>query len=950
MQDVEIFNEFVEEARDHLADVESQLLQIEAFGANINDDLVNTVFRAIHSVKGAAGFLGLTQINNVAHGLENILGKVRDHQLVPDPFNVDVMLKAADRLRNLIEDIENSNATDNSELCKKLDEVLEGKIGASKVAATALPSDSPVQEGSEPAEDDDAAPKPPRKTASTRKKPAAKRRSPSKKVRKEGPAKNDSTADPANVADAVATNLDEIETQVSEASAPQSPEVPKSPSSPKPAGSPGKSSNSPAPNAQNAAGKPATSSAPEATIRVGVRVLDRLMNLAGELVLSRNQLIRVLNESNRSGNNLDAIVSGLDQVTTELQEAIMQTRMQPIGNVFNKFPRLIRDLSATLGKNINLTLEGTEVETDKTIVEAIADPLTHLVRNSCDHGIENPAKRASAGKRAEGTVVLRAFHKAGKVMIEIVDDGAGMNPETLRRKAVEKGVITQEVAESMSDREAVNLIFAPGFSTAAEITSVSGRGVGMDVVRTNIEKIGGNVEVESRLGYGSTIRITLPLTLAIVPSMILSIGGRPFALPQANIVELVQTGGEDKRVEHVNNAEVLRLRGNLLPLVRLASLLGVTPNSECHETQPQVVVVEAGRSRFALAVDRVLDSEEIVVKPLGRHLSGLQLFAGATILGDGKVALILDAAGVSTRAQIGSDQEGCSSIDQSLDSDSNSTNETQRFVLLSTSRSDHFAISMDLVSRIERVQASRIDSIGDRKVIQYRGGTLPLLAIEDAIQVNAVDAEEYVHIVVFKVYGREVGLVAPHLNDIRDFDASLSDNSATQSGVAGIVVVDERTTRILDVYGLTKQVRPEWFDRPQNAAEAEEKRSLHILVCEDSPFFRNFLTRALVEEGHKVSAYEHGEEGWSILTEYPDRFDLLLTDVEMPELDGISLTKRVRADGRFDELPIIALTSLSDEESVARGRAAGVNDYQVKMNKPELLASITKLTNKGAKV
>ncbi|MEM8670159.1 MAG: chemotaxis protein CheW [Planctomycetota bacterium] len=897
MQDAELIAEFVEEAHEHLGDIEMQLLQVEALGADINDDLVNTVFRAIHSIKGAAGFLGLVEINKVAHRLENVLGKVRDHQLVPDAFNVDVMLKAADRLRKLIDAIETSNETDNTELCDSLDKLLAGPsaddAGSEPAKSDATPSDDSSSE-----KDD---------------------------------SKTDVDAPPAERAEAALESIEDgIQKQVAE-----TPQPTKQTAESQPAPAPKKK----APNAPSRAGSGDT------TIRVGVRVLDRLMNLAGELVLSRNQLLRVLAEQSTNGSNIDAIVSGLDQVTTELQETIMQTRMQPIGNVFNKFPRVIRDLSASLGKNISLKMEGTEVETDKTIVEAIADPLTHLVRNSCDHGIEMPQTRVDAGKPAQGTVILRAFHKAGKVMIEIVDDGGGMDPKRLREKAIEKGVISEEASQQMSDQDAVNLIFAPGFSTANSVTDVSGRGVGMDVVRTNIENIGGSVEVESQLGSGSTIRITLPLTLAIVPSMIVSVNNQPYALPQANIVELVQTGGQEKRIETVSNAEVLRLRGSLIPLIRLHEALSLqvdhdgTVSNEC-----QLVVVEAGRSRFALAVDRVLDSEEIVVKPLGRHLKSLPLLAGSTILGDGRVAMILDATGIASRMAITNEAEP-QSLESTRESMTTGLRDRQRMVLFSLSQHDHFAVSMDIVSRIERVHNDSFDSIGDRRVLQYRGGTLKMLSVDEVIPVKKVDETDNVHVIVFKVCDHEVGLIAPHLNDIRDCDIGLVDQVSGQDGVACVTVIEERTTRILDLYGMTESARPEWFERFKSSGDAEEKqRPLRILICEDSPFFRGFLSRTLKNEGHQITECEDGAEGWDTLYERPNDFDLLLTDVEMPNLDGIALTKRVRADSRFTELPIIALTSLADEESIQRGKEAGVSDYQVKMNKPELLASIRQQT------
>ncbi|TWT79104.1 Chemotaxis protein CheA [Planctomycetes bacterium CA13] len=955
MDDTELLNEFVEEAREHLGGIEMQLLQIEAMGELIDDDLVNNVFRAIHSVKGAAGFLGLTQINQVAHRLENVLGKVRDHQLIPDPFNVDVMLKGADCLRNLIESIDTSNETDNTALCEQLDAVLAGSstdetVNSDKAAQTEQMVDA--EESCEAAPTATAT-----KTRKTRARKAANSKSSATTTKttttktKTATAKRRRKAAPAKKQAAQAeASLESVESAVNDAVNVGTTAKPAATETSKSKSPPSKPAAKKAPGNGNGPDSPKKTTSPqaEATIRVGVRVLDRLMNLAGELVLSRNQLLRALNEQSRSGTNLDAIANGLDQVTTELQTTIMQTRMQPIGNVFNKFPRVIRDLSASLNKQINLKMEGNDVEVDKTIVEAIADPLTHLVRNSCDHGIELPQDRIDAQKPAVGTVELRAFHQAGKVVIEIVDDGGGMDPSRLREIAVAKGMLSAEAAEQLTDRDAINQIFAPGFSTAKEVSNVSGRGVGMDVVRTNIEQIGGAVEIESELGSGSTIRITLPLTLAIVPSMIVSVDNRRYALPQTNIVELVQTDGREKRIERVNQAEVLRLRGNLIPLVRVSDTLKLIdetdPSEEGSSKQEcQLVVVEAGRRQFALAVDRVLDSEEIVVKPLGRHLSNLPLLAGSTILGDGRVAMILDAAGISSQVKLTSDSESSEQTETSSAGEKTTT-DVQRLVLLSVGPEDHFAISMDIVSRIERVAHEAIERVGKHRVLQYRGGTLPLVSVDEVVPVNSVDETKFVHVIVFKVYGHEVGLIAPNLYDIRKCDLLFGDDTCRADGVAGIAVIDERPTRLLDLYGLTQIARPEWFS--SHAEDQQAKReNTSILVCEDSPFFRNFLSRMLQEEGYQVSSFEHGEAGWASLSEHPGKYDLLLTDVEMPELDGVELTRRVRADGRFETLPIIALTSLADEESVQRGREAGVDDYQVKMNKPDLLASITKHTS-----
>lgn len=899
--DDDIVNEFVEESREHLSGIELQLVQIEAGGDAIDEELVNTVFRSIHSIKGAAGFLGLKQINNLSHSFENVLGRVRERALIPDPFNVNVMLQAADQLAVLIDCIQTSDEDDHSELCRALDKLIEQENaaeGSGEMTATT---------------------KAPAKKKTTRRRTT--KSSPAKKTTSTRGKKSTATA-----AAGQATAGDAAKTE-GDTAAVKSEAVPA-----KPKGGPG-------------LGKQA-----DQTIRVNVKVLDRLMNLAGELVLNRNQLIRSI--SQHSGTNaFTEIGNDLDRVTTDIQEVVMQTRMQAVGQVFNKFPRIIRDLSSTLGKEINLTIEGAEVEIDKTIVEAIGDPLTHLIRNCCDHAIEVPSVRVENGKPKAGSVQLRAFHQAGKVVIEIEDDGAGMDPEKLKKRAVEKGVLGVEEAKSLSNRDAIHLIFAPGFSTAETISDVSGRGVGMDVVRTNIEKIGGNVEVSSTIKVGSLVRITLPLTLAIVPAMIVEVDGNSYALPQSSIIELIRTDGEKKAIENVNDTEILRLRGVLYPMLRAEDFLAVKKTSAGSSTtaernkDPQIVLVESGSQRFALAVDRVLDSEDIVVKPLGRHLRNLPLLAGSTILGDGKVALILDCSGIQSLVDFSSDAAAGNDQKSSL-VDVNS--DPQRLVILSVTDNDRFGISMDIVKRIERIELDRIESAGNRKVLQYRGGMLPLIGMEEGVEIAKSDQldSHYDHncsyVIVFDVYGREVGLIAPRLHDIVEFDFTNGVQVGSEPGIAGIVPINGYSTRLVDLYGITEKIRPDWFDAKKDSIKCQ---ALRILVCEDSGFFRNFLSKVLVEQGHIVTETVDGQEGLEQLDQTPTAFDLLITDVEMPRMSGFELTKNLRADSRFKDLPIIALTSLADEHSLSTGRAAGVDDYQIKMNKPALLSSIAKLAS-----
>ena len=710
-EDQEIINEFVVESTEHLADVENQFLTIEANGENIDVDLVNEVFRAVHSIKGAAGFMGFTTINRLAHSLENVLNLMREEKLTPTSPIVDVMLKAADKLSGLIATVTESNGVDVTEHVTLLDSIAEGTFGD----GAAAPAEETAPESAEPVET-----------------PAEKAIEPAEALVSETPAEP-TPATPAEPAPAPAPVA--AQEPVPDKLAPVA--KPKA-----------KSEEAPVSNAPK--------STAESSIRVSVESLDHLMNLAGELVLGRNQLLQTIGSGEKTG--LESVAARINQVTCEMQDAIMQARMQPIGNVFNRFSRVVRDLSAKLGKQCDLTIEGKDVEVDKTIVEAIADPLTHLVRNAVDHGLETPANRTNAGKNPTGKLLLRALHQSGKVCIEIKDDGAGIDPQKILNKAIEKGLITSEQGAQMSDRDIYRLIFAPGFSTAEKISDVSGRGVGMDVVRTNIERLGGTVEVESQLGAGSTIQVTLPLTLAIIPSLIVHSHSQRFAIPQVNIVELVRIRRNEveQKIGRVKGAEVLRLRGSLLPLVRLSEAFGINnePKDDSEESTAggalNIIVVETGQVRYGLIVDGLFDSEEIVVKPLGRHLKDCRCLSGATILGDGRVALILDVSGVANQVDLSSTSESSQAHDKGNDVTGEDQADTQSLLLFSNAEDEQFALPMSIVSRIERVRTDQIDSVGNQLVLQYRGASLPLLALEQQITAKPRANLERLFIVVFR--------------------------------------------------------------------------------------------------------------------------------------------------------------------------------------------------------
>lgn len=919
MEDNELLADFVVEANEHLADIENQFLAIEEAAPSIDGDLVNEVFRAIHSIKGAAGFLGLSTVNDLSHNLENVLNMMRNEELAPTSAIVDDMLKGADALKGLIEDVENSNGKDVGEHITALERI---------AAAVIDEGEAPIEEPAAPAVEEAAAAEVPNEEDAAE-------------------ATTPSAAEMAIPTDRAPTD-EELEAVINAKLAEKKAAKAAATAQPKPEPAP---KPTPEPAAVKEEKKEKTKSAtPEAQIRVTVGVLDSLMNLAGELVLSRNQLLQAVSTEEKNG--LEAISARLDQITSELQEAIMQTRMQQIGTVFGKFPRVVRDLSSKLGKQCELEVEGKEVEVDKTIVEAIGDPLTHLVRNSCDHGVELPEKRLAAGKPAKGTIRLKACYQAGKVRIEITDDGAGIDPVKLKAKALSKGIITQEKADSMSDREAIRLIFAPGFSTAAEVTDVSGRGVGMDVVRTNIAKLGGTVDVESELGQGSSMVVTLPLTLAIIPSLIVQVGRDRFAIPQVNIAELVRVRNSEakEKLGRVKDAEVLRLRGQLLPLVRLSSSLdcgdpdGPLQGNATGATN--IIVVDTGQTRFGLVVDALHDSEEIVVKPLGRHHKECRELAGATILGDGHVALILDIAGIAAGEDLRSDEElqekgndvpgvGDGSIDM------------QSMLLFRNNESDRFAVPMDLVARIERVKIDQIDSVAGQEVLQYRNTTLPLIRLESCVSAGVGDFAESVYIVVYEVRGREIGLIAPMLEDIREVPTDVDTITFREQGVIGSLVIGEKTVRMMDLFELTQMAHPEWFTEDENTEPYEEERPTLILLAEDSGFFRQQVKKVLEESDYQVVDCEDGQLAWEAIDAEMDKFDLVVTDIEMPNLNGFELCDRVKKDPRFSSIPVIALTSLAGSADVQHGMDVGIDDYQIKMDRDKLLTSVANFAGKA---
>jgi two-component system chemotaxis sensor kinase CheA len=1066
---------FIDESLEHLADIQNDLLAIEAAGADIDENLVNKVYRAAHSIKGGAGFMGLTNIKNLTHEMENILGKIRSREMVPDADIINILLLASDALVDLINNIAQSNDIDISNHIESLLSITTG-VPVKKEAETATERS-----------DDITSPifiSFPNQTGGfeINEEMISEGRKGGKyiylirfdlihDIHRNNKTPSDLINDLSSTGIVLGKQIDldavgflrakelpdqfpfavlfatlvsprdinllfEIKEEqiyeltdnlqvksIAEYSDPdpdlsvserllkdeyRDNEAFKTTSSDSQEETVGECTNEEGLELEGISeikveDTKTCMGTSDASLRVSVSLLDTLMNLAGELVLSRNQLLQAIS----SGDPRAAETSGqrIDLITSELQEAIMLTRMQNIGIVFNKFPRVVRDLANDLGKNVELSLKGKEVELDKTIIEAIGDPLTHLVRNSVDHGIELPEDRQTIGKNSTGEIVLKAYHEAGQVNIEISDDGKGLDGRKLAATAVAKGLITEDQARMMSDKEKMNLIFMPGFSTAEKVTDVSGRGVGMDVVKTNLDKLGGIIDIDSKFGEGTTIRIKLPLTLAIIPSQIIVAGGDRYAIPQVNLEELLRIPANQvkDRVEIVGDAEVVRLRGKLLPLIKLADVIGIEStyfdykdgsskterrrnisdrrskkspyfyedctdtenprlttcknvdlgrNSEEVKRDPKdrryhassalnIVVVSTGAMKYGLVVDELNDSEEIVVKPLGRHLKACKEYAGATIMGDGRVALILDVANLANIYGLTSVEGSDRATELAMEKDGahRTDKDRQSILVFRGADKEQFAIPINHVERIEKIKNTDIEEVGGKKVMKYRDGSLALFTIDQVAHVKPMDKKEDLLVIVINIADKEVGIMAVGPVDAREISVEVDDETLKQKGILGSVIIGDHTTLLVDVYGLVHTLNPEWFPDREKIQTVEGKNAT-ILYAEDSNFFRNQVKGFMEEEGYNVIGAEDGIVAWNRLLEHSDEVTLVVTDIEMPNLDGYELSEKIRQDKRFADLPIIALTTMAGEENIARGEAVGIDDYQLKLDREKLMRSV----------
>lgn len=671
----------------------------------------------------------------------------------------------------------------------------------------------------------------------------------------------------------------------------------------------------------------------EQSLRVNIDVLDQLMNLVGELVLTRNQLIQLIRGDDES--KYHAPIQHLSRVTSGLQGAVMKTRMQPIGNAWGKLPRIVRDLAQGARKQIELAMSGQETEVDRQLLEAIQDPLIHCVRNSADHGIELPEVRLAAGKSAAGTISLNAFHEGGHIVIEIKDDGAGVNIAAVRSKALERGLVKKEVADQLSDAQISQFIFEAGFSTAAKVTEVSGRGVGMDVVRTNIEKIGGSVDLSSHAGQGTVLRIKIPLTLAIISALVVRAGGEEgevFAVPQAGVLELVRIAeGNRHLIEDIHGSKVLRLRDKLLPLVDLASALGIGQEPPAGMEEFAVVVAQVGDTQVGLCVDEIFDTQEIVVKPVGRVLRELSLFAGSTILGDGRVILILDTTRIAARALARTSTEAV--IRSEGRDDVPLCGDKTSLLLFRGNDSAPMAVPLALISRLEEFPAAKAERVDGRWLVQYRGGLLPLIPCDESVTLSGQEGS--IPAIIFSDGTRAMGLVVKEVLDIVEEEMNIQ-STGQKPGILGAAIVAGKATEIIDTYHFLQTAYPDWFDSQR---KTEYGGRLRILLADDSGFFRDLLRATLESRGYSVRVAYDGARALELLEE-GEEVDLVMSDIEMPRMDGFQLAKRIRENPAWADIPLLALTSLASAADKERGLEAGFSDYLVKFDQGLVLAAI----------
>ncbi|MER2196043.1 hybrid sensor histidine kinase/response regulator [Methylobacterium brachiatum] len=915
----DLLREFLTESGEHLDTVDAELVRFEQDPNN--QTILRNIFRLVHTIKGTCGFLGLPRLEALAHAAETLMGRFRDG-LPATSESVTVILSTLDRLKAILADLEATGtepAGSDDDLISELD-----RLASAEPEPQAAPAPAP-----EPVLPD----------------PVSRELKPGEVTLDEleaaflaapGPGEADFAAPVSAPVEAPKAEAPKVEAPKVEAPKPAAPKaVEPKPAAPKAEPAEAESARAePAGDTEAVVATETTAAGSKIqTIRVNVDTLEHLMTMVSELVLTRNQLLEIARRHEDSSYKVP--LQRLSHVTAELQEGVMKTRMQPIGSAWQKLPRVVRDLSAELGKQIDLVMVGAETELDRQVLEVIKDPLTHMVRNSADHGLESTAGRIAAGKPARGTIRLAAYHEGGTITIEIADDGKGLDLAAIRKKAVERGLAAQADVERMTDAQVAKFIFDAGFSTAAAVTSVSGRGVGMDVVKTNIETIGGIIDIATTAGRGTTFTIKIPLTLAIVAALIVRAGEHRFALPQVAVLELVRVDAGAQRVERINGSPVLRLRERLLPIVSLTGLLGQSGGQGDETAQAGfVVVAQVGRERFGILVDEVFHTEEIVVKPMSAKLRHIPMFAGNTILGDGAVVLIIDPNGVAR--QVAQGVQGSSGhADSDAEAEASEMGDTKTTLLVFKGGQGSFkAVPLSLVTRLEEIECDKVEWLGGRPLIQYRGRLMPLVPADPAITIRSEGTQA---LVVFSDGERAMGLVVDEIVDIVEERLDI-EIAADRSDLIGSAVLRGRATDIINIAHFLPLAYDDWARGPKRAEQVST-----LLLVDDSAFFRDMLSPVLKAAGYQVVTAASTDAALSILQSDP-RIEVVVTDLEMPGRSGFDLVAAMRSgEPRVAGLPVIGLTGTVGADAVERARSLAITDLVAKFDRSGLIAALAEI-------
>jgi two-component system, chemotaxis family, sensor kinase CheA len=912
----DLLREFLTETSESLDTVDNQLVKFEQEPNNAK--ILDNIFRLVHTIKGTCGFLGLPRLEALAHAGETLMGKFRDGMPVTAEA-VTLILSSIDRIKEILGGLEATEAEpegNDRDLIDQLEAMVEqgmAAMAASPAAAVSAPAPA---------------------VAAVEKHASTEGRLTYQVLERE--------LRPGEV------SLDELERAFRETATEVAPPASVKAAPPKAeiSAAPAPKAEAVSPAADKATKAPAKKAKPAVevdaseadrvanqSIRVNVDTLEHLMTMVSELVLTRNQLLEISRRNEDT--EFKVPLQRLSNVTAELQEGVMKTRMQPIGNAWQKLPRIVRDLSSELHKQIELEMHGADTELDRQVLDLIKDPLTHMVRNSADHGLETPAERAAAGKPETGTIRLSAYHEGGHIIICIADNGRGLNTERIKAKALQNNLVTEAELEKMTEAQIHKFIFAPGFSTAAAVTSVSGRGVGMDVVRTNIDQIGGTIDIKSVAGEGSSVTIKIPLTLAIVSALIVEAGGDRFAIPQLSVVELVRArANSEHRIERIKDTAVLRLRNKLLPLMHLKKLLKIDDGSSSDPENGFIVVTQVGSQTFGIVVDGVFHTEEIVVKPMSTKLRHIDMFSGNTILGDGAVIMIIDPNGIA-KALGASGNASHEIADENAAQRAAGAEQMTSLLVFRAGSEQPKAVPLGLVTRLEEIAADKIELSNGRSMVQYREQLMPLVQMA-GVNIRTSGSQP---ILVFADDGRSMGLVVDEIIDIVEERLNI-EVAGSSDGILGSAVIKGQATEVIDVGHFLPMAFADWFSRKEMRPSMSAQS---VLLVDDSAFFRNMLAPVLKAAGYKVRVAPSAQEGLAALRS-GQAFDVVLTDIEMPDMNGFEFAETIRADQHLASMPIIALSSLISPAAIERGRQAGFYDYVAKFDRPGLIAALKEQT------